>query len=149
VLPGGTEIGLEIYRALSQCKNIRLYSAGVDTSDHAPYVFLRHFTIPSVYEQGWVDHLSRIVVKESIDYVFPAHDDVIVALAQNTKNIKARIVASPLKTCLIARSKSETYRFFSGVLAVPKLYKGKEEVRKYPVFVKPDKGQGSQRTCLL
>ena len=45
VFPGGTEIGLEIQRALCQCKDIRLYSAGLDVSNHAPYVFARHFSV--------------------------------------------------------------------------------------------------------
>lgn len=48
VFPGGTEIGLEIWRSLKDCKEIRLYSAGSEVSNHAPYVFARHFNLPSV-----------------------------------------------------------------------------------------------------
>jgi len=50
ILPGGTEIGLEIWRALKDCKDIRLYSAASDVSNHAPYVFARHFIVPGVHE---------------------------------------------------------------------------------------------------
>lgn len=81
-----------------------------------------------------------------IYYIFPAYDDVIVALAQNAERIKARILSSPLETCLINRSKSQTYRLFDGIIPVPKLYDCMGSVDYYPVFVKPDKGQGSQRS---
>jgi hypothetical protein len=50
ILPGGTEIGQEIRLALKDCKDIRLYSAASDVSNHAPYVFARHFIVPGVHE---------------------------------------------------------------------------------------------------
>ena len=53
------------------------------------------------------------------------------------------VVSSPLETCEVARSKSGTYRALAGVLRVPAVYAGPDEVAAYPVFVKPDRGQGS------
>jgi hypothetical protein len=150
VFPGGTEIGLEIHRALYQSKDVRLYSAGLDGSNHAPYVFARHFSIPSIYDSSWVDSLNELITEQGIDYVFPAFDDVIVALAQNAHRIKARIVTSPLETCLVTRSKSQTYRSLADILPVPTLYNNElGAVDSYPAFVKPDKGQGSQHTQVV
>jgi carbamoylphosphate synthase large subunit len=149
VFPGGTEIGLEIQKGLSQCKDIRLYSAGLNVSNHAPYVFARHFVIPSIYDPTWIDSLNKIITNHGIDYVFPAYDDVIVALAQNTEMIKARIVSSPLQTCLITRSKSKTYHLLANVVPIPELYDDLEAIDQYPVFVKPDEGQGSQHTKII
>jgi len=149
VFPGGTEIGLEIQKALHQCKDIRLFSAGLDVSNHAPYVFARHLLIPGVYDHKWIDCLNQIIVEHGIDYVFPAHDDVIVALAQHAEMIKSRIVSSPLKTCMITRSKSRTYLFFRDSLPVPVMYDDLESIKEYPVYVKPDKGQGSQKSHLV
>ncbi len=149
VFPGGTEVGLEIQRAICQCKDIQLYSAGLNVSNHAPYVFTRHFVVPSIHDPAWVDSLNQIIVEQRIDYVYPAYDDVIVALAQNAERIKARIVSSPLETCLITRSKSQTYHLFTGVLPVPTLYDDLKTIDQYPVFVKPDKGQGSQQTHII
>jgi carbamoyl-phosphate synthase large subunit len=149
VFPGGTEIGLEIQKALCQCKDVRLYSASLDISNHAPYVFARHFNVPSVHDPTFVDSLNQIIVEQHIDYIFPAYDDVIVALAQDAHRIKARIVSSPPETCLITRSKSATYRFLAGTVPVPDLYEDMEMIDQYPVFVKPDKGQGSQRAQVV
>jgi len=149
IFPGGTEIALEIWKSLKDCKEIMLYSAGADVSNHAPYVFSRHFIVPSVHDPKWLDDLNQVIVEHGIDYVFPAHDDVIVALAQNAGRIKARIVSSPLETCLVARSKFQTYRVLADVVPVPKLYENIETIDQYPVFVKPDKGQGSQHTHIV
>lgn len=145
VFPGGTEIGLEINRSLRQCKEVRLFSAGAAISSHAPYVFERHFTVPSVHEARWLESLNRVIAEQEIEYVFPAHDDVIVALAENAERVNACLVSSPLQTCLLTRSKSQTYRFLSDALPVPALWDDLSAISKFPVFVKPDKGQGSQR----
>lgn len=145
VFPGGTEIGLEVHRGLSQCKDIRIFSAGDDVANHAPYVFMQHDLVPSVDDPSWIDSLNKIVTKHEIDYIFPAHDDVVVALSRNATKVKAKIVSSPLQTCLVTRSKSKTYDLMSDVLPTPDLYDDLERI-EYPVFVKPDKGQGSQHT---
>lgn len=144
VFPGGTEIALEIWRALKDSKDVRLYSASIAVSNHAPYVFARHFTVPNVNEQNWIEELNRVIAGQGIDYVFPAHDDVVIALAENANSIEARIISSPVRTCQIARSKSLTYEALSDVVPVPRVFSVSEMIDRYPVFVKPDKGQGSQ-----
>lgn len=143
IFPGGTEIGLEIWRSLKDCKDISLFSAGSNVSNHAPFVFKNHFNVPDVHDYHWIEKVAKICQKNQIDYIFPAHDDVIVALAENSEKFKAKIVTSPLKTCLISRSKKKTYEQLNEVLPVPKLFKQPSEVDFFPVFVKPDKGQGS------
>lgn len=147
VFPGGTEIGLEIWNALRQCKEVVLHSAAADVSNHAPYVFTRHFVLPSVHEPGWLEALNALVERLRIDYLFPAHDDVIAALAVEAPRVRARVVSSPPETCLVARSKRRTYRALQGVVPVPDVYAA-DAVPAFPVFVKPDRGQGSQGTFI-
>ncbi|MGA2682113.1 MAG: ATP-grasp domain-containing protein [Candidatus Bathyarchaeia archaeon] len=144
IFPGGSEIGLEIHKSLQFCKDVQLYSAGSDVSNHASFVFNNHFIIPSIYEGAWIRTLNDLTEKYKIDYLFPAYDDIILALVQNSKNIKARIISSPLETCLICRYKSRTYEKFKDLLPVPKVFNDPSDVTDFPVFVKPDRGQGSQ-----
>jgi carbamoyl-phosphate synthase large subunit len=149
VFPGGTEIGLEIQRAMCQCKDVQLFSAGSDISNHAPYVFARHFATPTVYESVWIDRLNQIVAQQNIDYIFPAYDDIVVALAQNASRINAKIISSPLETCMITRSKTLTYRYFGGKIPVPVQYADLDSIEQYPIFLKPDNGQGSAYTHIV
>jgi hypothetical protein len=149
VFPGGTEIGLEIHRALRFCKEITLFSAGMDIPNHAPFVFKRHYVLPSIHEPMWIEELNHVCDRHRIDFIYPAYDDVIVALAKNSDQILTRVVSSPLQTCLITRSKSSTYHLFQGILPVPTVYEEPHSVCEFPVFVKPDKGQGSEKTYLV
>ncbi len=149
VFPGGTEIGLEIFKCLCQCKDVKLFSVGQNVSNHAPYVFSHHFVLPSVRIFGWIESLNELLEKHEIDYIFPAHDDVILALAENASKIRSKIISSPLETCIITRSKSKTYQFFQDLIPVPHIYYRNHNIATYPIFAKPDKGQGSQNTHIV
>jgi hypothetical protein len=143
VFPAGTEIGQEIWNALKTCKEVRLFGAGQDVSNHAIFSYPEYHPLASVYESGWIAQLSGLCQKLDIDYIFPAHDDVIVALSRAAAQIPAAIISSPADACEITRSKSATYRLFSGILRVPRLLPYAEAIDAYPVLVKPDRGQGS------
>ena len=143
IFPGGTEIGLELRQALAWNKDIQLFSAGAAVSSHATCVFERHFAVPPVSDPAWVARLQEVVSAEGITHIFPAHDDVVLALAEQGASLSARVVSSPLLTCRIARSKRQTLEALRGHVPVPRLFPSVAGVERFPVFVKPDVGQGS------
>ena len=143
IWPGGTEIGLELRQALGWCKELELLSASAAVSSHAPFAFVRHFTLPSVHEPGWFEALETRLQEHAITHVFPAHDDVLLALAEVANRLQTKVVTSPVTTCRIVRFKSSTLRYFSGVVPTPAVFAKLEDVGEFPVFVKPDRGQGS------
>lgn len=144
VLPAGTEIGLEIYNALKHCKEVTLFGAGQDFSNHAKFSYPEYHVLPSIHENGWLVSLIELVQRLQIDYIFPAYDDVIVALSEVSDQIPAVIISSSAYTCKLTRSKSATYHALAGKVRVPVIYGVPNEINNYPVLVKPDRGQGSQ-----
>jgi carbamoyl-phosphate synthase large subunit len=146
---------MEVWSSLKDCKDIALFSAGSAISNHAPYVFAKHFIVPDVHSKNWIESLNAVISKNNIDFVIPCHDDVVLALAENSNKLNARIVSSPVDTCRICRSKSKTYQKFRDLLPVPELYISKHPLNvgfdtiKFPLFVKPDVGQGSQRANIV
>jgi hypothetical protein len=148
IFPGGTEIALELRQALGWCKEVELFSAGAPVSQHSSFVFKNHFEVPMVSEKEWLPRLVELVDRNSISHIFPAHDDALLALSENAKKIRAKIVTSPLQTCRITRSKSATIKHFAEILAVPEIFETASAVSTFPVFVKPDCGQGSQQTAV-
>lgn len=146
IMPGDTEIGLELRRSLAWLKEVDLYSASNSTAAHSSFVFARHFCVPSVLEQGWLPVLQKVIDENQITHIFPAHDDVLLALSENATSLRAKIVASPESTCKVARYKSATIQRLGNRLPTPRIYRTPIEVDLYPVFVKPDRGQGSQRS---
>ena len=149
VFPGGSEIGLEIYKSLISCKEVTLFSASSDVQNHASFVYRKHFIIPSVTESNWIEELNKVIQENGVDYIYPAYDDVIMALAENIDKIQTRLVIPPPGTCEITRSKSKTYQYFKDILPVPIIYHEPVSEVVFPLFVKPDRGQGSERTSLI
>lgn len=149
IFPGSTEIGLELQRALHQVRDVVLISAGSPGSNHAPFVYSHHMELPDVNDPEWLPAINRLIDKEGINYIFPAHDDVIVALARNTDNLHAPAITSPLATCELTRSKRLTYSAFASLLPVPMLYDHPDDIPDYPVFLKPERGQGSQDSHIV
>lgn len=143
VLPAGTEVGLEIFHALRHCKEVELWGAGQDTLNHAPFLYERYSLVSSIHQADWLAALVELCVRERIDYIFPAYDDVLLALAENRDSIPAKVVAPELQTCSLTRSKRKTYEALSGLIKVPEVYEALDSAR-YPAIVKPDIGQGSQ-----
>lgn len=148
IFPAGTEIGLEIFQALKACKEVSVIGAGDNSQNHAFYLFEDYSVIPNVSDASWLSALIDLCMKKNIDYVFPAHDDVLLALAKNREKIPAMILAPDAAVAEILRSKSSTYRALNGVVKVPRMY-SLAEVDFYPVFLKPDIGQGSQDSHLI
>ena len=148
IFPGGTEIALEIREALAWCKEVELFSAGAEVSNHAPFVFAHHAVVPTVTQPGWQAALQQLIARWRITHVFPAHDDALLALVENAAQFAAKVVTSPLATCRLARSKSATLRHLAAVLPTPVVYAAVSDIPDYPVFLKPDRGQGSQGTAI-
>jgi len=143
VFPAGTEVGLEILHALQHSKEVRLFGAGQDISNHARFAYPEYHPLPSIHEAGWLEHLVDLCRRLEIDYILPAHDDVIVALSCQQAHIPARVISSPAEACETTRSKALTYRRLGGLVRVPILYDTPDQVPGFPVLVKPDRGQGS------
>jgi carbamoyl-phosphate synthase large subunit len=149
IFPGATEIAMELRAALGQCKEVELFSAGADVSNHAPFVFRRHLIVPSIEAANWLPSFQALLREHRITHIFPAHDDALLALAEHAGELDAKVVTSPLATCRTTRSKSETLRHLRGTVPTPLVYEPTEPVTEFPVFVKPDRGQGAQGTCLV
>lgn len=143
VWPAGTEVGLEIHNALKHCKEVRLFGVGLDNKNHGSFLYESYEVIPSIYTEGWVESLVELCCRYNIEYIFPAYDDIVVALSRNADRIPAKIVSSPLNTCEITRSKRMTYNVLRNVVPVPLIFEGLDHISEYPVCVKPDRGQGS------
>lgn len=143
IFPAGTEISFEIFNALKYSKFINLYG-GTSVDCHAQFVFERCIDgFPFIDSQDFVDHLNKVIDQYHIDYVYPAHDSVVLKLTEEQDKIHAKVITSSIDTVSICRSKSKTYEFFEGESFLPKVYSDINEVSQYPVFIKPSVGQGS------
>lgn len=149
IFPAGTEIGLEIYNSLKYSTHFELYGfSSID--DHSKFVYKNYESnLPNYDEDGFLNSINKIIMKYKIDFLFPAHDDVQLFLAEHSQVLHTKLLSSPVDTLRICRSKRKTYNYFSLFNFVPNYYSSYSYITNFPVFAKPDVGQGSKGIQIL
>lgn len=149
VFPCGSEIGLEIHRSIKDSIHFNLIGAS-SVDDHGSYVYENYIAnVPSVDDPSFIDEINKLISAHDIDFIFPAHDSVVLKLAQAKAQgaLSCNVITSPVETCEIARSKLATYRALEGIIPVPRIYERSMIAEDMlPLFLKPDVGQGSRGT---
>lgn len=152
VFPCGSEIGLELHRCLCHSTHFRLFGAS-SVPNHGRFVYSRYLSLSSIVEDpDFEDLLNGLLIDNAIDYIIPAHDSVVVKLAsmQDGGRLKATAIVPGHEVTSICRSKRATYRLLSDVVKTPKVYTLNQfDNAPFPLFGKPDAGQGSRGAELL
>lgn len=147
VFPCGSEIGLEIHSALKYAKDVELYGAS-SVSDHGEFVYARYRQINAHVDSAeFIEQLNRLIVEWQVDLVVPAHDSVILKLAEEQGRLAAKATVPEVELARICRNKNATYAHFAGCDFVPRAVLGLAS--SYPIFAKPAVGQGSQGVELV
>ena len=146
VYPCGTEIALEIHKALRYAKNYKLIG-GVDSSyDHGRFVYRDLIeNLPFIKDDSTAEDVANfeeVISAYDIDFIYPAMDGVIAVFAKYRSLFKKEtlIISDAAEIC---RSKRATYQKLQNIVNVPVVYTSADEITNFPVFIKPDKGQGS------
>lgn len=144
IFPAGSEIAFEINNALKYSKFVNIIG-GSSVSDHSEFVYKELYTdFPYINDLNFIKFLNEFIKKHKIDYIYPAMDIVQVFLTNNKDLIDAKIVTSSVDTVNICRSKLKTYQTLKNEHFIPKFYSNASDIKKYPVFLKPEEGQGAQ-----
>lgn len=149
VFPCGSENAIEIHNALEDVLNIEVYGAS-GRSDHGLHIFKNYIgNLPFIWDTDFLKEFIGILKKYKIDLIFPTHDDVVLFLAENQSKISSKIAVPGLTQARICRSKKLIYDLFKNNQFCPKIYDEATEDMEFPVFIKPDKGQGGKGTFLI
>src|ERR1700722_7155681 len=88
VCPWGSDFVLEIHRALRFSTHFELIGASSVPPNHGKYVYERYVEgLPYVDQPGWLEALNRLIDKWRVEFLFPAHDSVVLALAQRAGEV--------------------------------------------------------------
>ncbi|HBV76739.1 MULTISPECIES: ATP-grasp domain-containing protein [Vibrio] len=143
VIPSGTEVAHEIVRSLVGVKNINVY--GANSVDSYTEIDKENITIgiPYINDNNFIPSIIEICKLNNITHIFPAHDDASLKLTKNQHQLNAKVVSSCYKTNEICRSKRKTYQLLKDIIRVPMIYDFRSQDLEFPLFSKPDTGQGS------
>ncbi len=148
VYPSGGENGLDVHTALKDVVNIRVFGAS-SVDNHSKFVYKNFIeNAPSILEKDFIPGFNQLIEAYKIDVIIPCHDSVVEFLAKNKDKISAIIAASNYDTTKICRYKRLTYKAIKNSKFCPTIYTSIEEA-DFPVFIKPNKGEGSRNTVLI
>lgn len=146
IFPAGEINAIELHDALSSCVNIQVFGAS-SVERHGKYVFQNYISnVPMINSPVFIDKFNELLITNKIDIVFPTHDSVADFFAANQDKIRAKIVVADSRTAAICRDKEKTYELFKNYDFCPQVF---QEIKKYPIFIKPKQGQGAVGTCLI
>jgi hypothetical protein len=149
IFPCGAENALEIYEALKTNVSINVFGAS-SVNDHGIFAFDQYIgNLPKIYEPNFLDHFNKVISDQKIDFVFPSHDSVALFLSEKKTGINARIICSDFTTALYCREKKKTFQLFKGENFIPITYEMNDMDLEYPVFLKPNIGEGAKHTALV
>jgi len=150
VFPAGSEIGLEIHKSLKYNLHIELFGAS-GKPDHAKFVYDQdHYFEGDFYvdQSHFIELFNNLLEKLKIDVIFPTHDTIALFLAKHRDKVRAKILTSSFEAAEVARRKTLTYEFFKDFGFCTKVFGAPFQEVTFPVFLKPDSGQGAKGTSV-
>ena len=149
VFPCGSEVALEIHRALKDIPFITLWGAS-SVADHGKFMYKNYIEgLPMIHAEDFLDKLNEILEEKSIDYIYPAMDQVVDVLSGRRDALKAELVAPCDDAVHICRNKARTYARLAGVDFLPGVFEDETQVPNFPVIIKPQEGYGSKGFQIL
>lgn len=146
VFPAGEVNSLELHDALATCVNIELYGAS-SVDRHGKYKYKNYIHgLPLISEEKFIGVFNEILNLYQIDLVIPTHDTVSYYFSENRDKLTAQVLIPEGRTAEICRFKSKTYNELAEFDFLPKIY---DSFDNFPVFIKPDDGQGGQGAQLI
>lgn len=147
IFPAGSEIGLEIFHSLKYSHHVEVFGAS-GRSDHASFIYEknRYVEDASLYvdQLRFIEHLNGHLRRLNIAFIYPTHDTIANFLAEHQAQLAARVITSCAETNRVARSKGATYELFQSFDFCPKVFDAPYRDLTFPVFLKPDEGQGGK-----
>jgi hypothetical protein len=149
VFPCGAENALEVHDSLAYCVNIELWG-GSSREDHGRFVFKNYIgNIPFIQEAEFLPVFDSVIRKNKLDVVFPTHDTVAQFLAERACDLACRVITADTQTTRICREKRLTYELFADCSFAPRTYSSIDEIETFPVFLKPNAGEGAKNTRVV
>ena len=152
VIPGTNRCAVEVISSLSSMKDVTLFGGGSDLGNLERFPYEKYFFIPDISDKkAAISTFTSLISDDAIffDFVVFTHDQWIyetrcLELTSNTK-----IVQHNSQAIEITSFKSKTYNFFRELIKTPRIFNSRDEIDSFPIFAKPDRGQGSKGNMVI
>ncbi len=143
IVPGTTLVAREICNSLGTMKGLRLFGAGYDITMALSLPYQGFDYVGALDSKNLIHDLEVIVDRRKIDFIIFAHDSWIYVFRNVNSIRKARLLKHSSNAIEICSFKSLTYEYLREDVVTPIVFKSAKDVSVFPVFLKPNRGQGS------
>lgn len=148
VVPGTTRVAFEVLNSLRSVKGVFLIGAGSEVNVGKSWVYDEFYFLPMINDSS-IWQVENLILHTKADFLILANDDWLLKFASVDKIGNAQVIISGESAIQITSFKSNTYKYFRGLVQTPKLYGADSAIFEFPLFVKPDRGQGSRNTSVI
>ena len=151
IFPAGSEIGFELYDSLRHNLHVELFGAS-GKPDHARLLYRPDRYVEDDFyidRPDFVERFNAVLTEWDIDFVFPTHDSIVLHLAKHREELAATVICPSLSTALTARYKRRIYSLFADDDFCPVVFEPPFDDAPFPLFLKPDDGQGGKGAFLV
>lgn len=149
IFPSGAENALEINESIKHSVHIEVIP-GSGRDDYSGLLYENEVRkLPFLNDPEFIQELNKLIEQEEIKLIFPTDDTAALILSENSEKIRAKIISADYNTNVICRYKKKTYELFKGENFCPNIYNHILSEETYPIFSKPNVGQGSQGVKLI
>lgn len=143
IFPAEAENAFEIYHALRFSTRFEVLGAS-SYPGYANLLFPKHFdNLPKISDASFLPIFNHFLKEKEISFIIPTHDDVALYLAEQQPHIHATLIGSDAACARLCREKKRLYSALAHEEFCPIIYHQPEDVDHWPVFIKPNRGQGS------
>lgn len=147
----GSPVAPFVIKALKQIPDIRVVAVDCDPLSCGFAFADRHYAVPRVGAEGFLETMLEICRQESVDLLLPDLDEELALLAAARDRFLAlgtRVVVSAPDVIRECTDKYRTFRFFRNRgIATPETWLPEEvgagQSLRFPLIVKPRSGRGS------
>ena len=116
--------------------------------DHGALVYENYIGgVPFISDPDFIEAFNTLLKTYEIDVVIPTHDTITLFFAEHLEQINAKVICPEFETATICREKTKTYDLFEKDGFVPQRFSEVSNI-EYPVFLKPNIGEGAKNTFL-
>lgn len=147
IIPGTNGCASEVINSISTMKGVELYGGGSDLEKSKSFPYREFFYLPDIEDRdAAIAALINIISfsETTFDFVFFTHDQWIYEVREIPEMHNTVFLRHNPRAIQITSFKSQTYKELMRFLRVPKVYLENETIENFPIYAKPDRGQGSR-----
>lgn len=149
ITSAGVATAVNVIKSLQESNHYNCKIIATDMNEYSAGLYLadKYFISPSVKTESFLSFLKSIILKERIDFIFPIHSSEIEFFSKNKlffEKLNAGIIIPTQKTIKKCNNKDSFQIFLkNNNFYFPKTYSSIDEIKSYPVFIKPKTGSSS------